>query len=58
MRLILKKLPLFINKKAYIYMNRYIKIIVRDAKDFGILEIRNELMQYYFDELKKVKLLI
>ena len=53
-----KKIPLIINKKSYVdVMNKYIKIILKEAKVFGIPEKRNELMQYYIDELKKNKMI-
>ena len=53
-----KKVPLIINKKAYVdVMNKYVKIILKEAKEFGIPEKRNELMKYYIDELKKNKMI-
>ena len=49
-----KKVPLIINKKSYVdVMNEYIKIVIKEAKDFGIPEKRNDLMKYYIDELQK-----
>jgi len=51
-----KKVPLIINKKAYIdTMNEYIKVVLKEAKDFGIPEKSNALMKYFIDELKKNK---
>ena len=51
-----KKVPLIINKKAYVYtMNEYIKVVLKEAKDFGIPEKSNALMKYFIDELKKNK---
>ena len=50
--------PLIINKNAYVdVMNRYIKIVLKEAKDFGIPEKRDELMKYFVDELKKNKMI-
>ena len=51
-----KKVPLIINKKAYVdTMNGYVKIVLKEAKDFGIPEKSNALMKYFIDELKKNK---
>ncbi len=51
-----KKVPLIINKKAYVdTMNEYIKVVLKEAKDFGIPEKSNALMKYFIDELKKNK---
>ena len=51
-----KKVPLIINKKAYVdTMNEYTKIVLKEAKDFGIPEKSNALMKYFIDELKKNK---
>ena len=53
-----KKVPLIINKKSYVdVMNEYIKIVIKEAKDFGIPEKRNDLMKYYIDELQKNKMI-
>ena len=53
-----KKVPLIINKKSYVdIMNEYIKIVIKEAKDFGIPEKRNDLMKYYIDELQKNKMI-
>ena len=53
-----RKVPLIINKHAYVdVMNRYIKIVLKEAKDFGIPEKRDELMKYFVDELKKNKMI-
>ena len=50
-----KKVPLIINKKAYVdTMNGYVKIVLKEAKDFGIPEKSNALMKYFIDELKKI----
>ena len=49
-----KKVPLIINKSAYVdTMNEYIKVVLKEAKDFGIPEKNNALMKYLIDELKK-----
>ena len=51
-----KKVPLIINKSAYVdTMNEYIKVVLKEAKDFGIPEKSNALMKYLIDELKKNK---
>ena len=53
-----KKVPLIINKKSYVdVMNEYIKIVIKEVKDFGIPEKRNDLMKYYIDELQKNKMI-
>ena len=53
-----KKVPLIIQKKAYVnVMNQYIKVILKEAKDFGIQEKSNALMKYFIDELQKNKLI-
>ena len=53
-----RKVPLIINKNAYVdVMNRYIQIVLKEAKDFGIPEKRDELMKYFVDELKKNKMI-
>ena len=53
-----KKVPLIIYKKSYVdVMNEYIKIVIKEAKDFGIPEKRNDLMKYYIDELQKNKMI-
>ena len=56
--IIKKKIPLIINKSAYVeIMTAYLKIIMHKAKDFGIPEKRDELMKYFVDELKKNKMI-
>ena len=53
-----KKVPLIIQKKAYVnVMNQYVKVILKEAKDFGIQEKSNALMKYFIDELQKNKLI-
>ena len=53
-----RKVPLIINKKAYVdVMNKYIKVVMKEAKDFGIPEKRNDLMKYYIEELQKNKMI-
>ena len=40
-----KKVHLIINKKSYIdVINKYIKIILKETKDFGSIEKRNDLI--------------
>ena len=53
-----KKVHLIINKKSYFdVINKYIKIILKETKDFGSIEKRNDLMKYYIDELQKNKMI-
>ena len=53
-----KKVPLIINKKAYVgVMSNYLKIVMKEAKDFGIPDKREILMKYFVDELKKIKMI-
>ena len=53
-----KKVPLIIQKKAYVnVMNQYVKVVLKEAKDFGIQEKSNALMKYFIDELQKNKLI-
>ena len=51
-----RKVPLIINKKAYVdTMNEYAKIVLKEAKGFGIPEKSNSLMKYFIGELQKNK---
>ena len=51
-----RKVPLIINKKAYVdTMNEYAKIVLKEAKGFGIPEKSNSLMKYFIAELQKNK---
>ena len=53
-----KKVHLIIIKKSYVdVINKYIKIILKETKDFGSIEKRNDLMKYYNDELQKNKMI-
>jgi len=53
-----KKTHLIINKKSYFdVINKYIEIILKEAKDFWSIEKRNDLMKYYIDELQKNKMI-
>ena len=53
-----KIVHLIINKKSYFdVVNKYIKIILKETKDFGSIEKRNDLMKYYIDELQKNKMI-
>ena len=53
-----KIVHLIINKKSYFdVINKYIKIILKETKDFGSIEKRNDLMKYYIDELQKNKMI-
>ena len=56
--IIKKKIPLIINKSAYVeIMTAYLKIIMHEAKDFGIPNKKEEIMKYYVTELKKCKMI-
>ena len=49
---------MIINKKFYFdAINKYIKIILKETKDFGSIVKRNDLMKYYIDELLKNKMI-
>ena len=53
-----KKVPLIINKKAYVYtMTEYLKVILKEGKEFGLPQKREEIMKYYINEMKKCKML-
>ena len=53
-----KKIPLIINKKAYEYiMTEYLKVILKEAKDFGIPNKKEEIMKYFINEMKKCKMI-
>ena len=56
--IIKKKIPLIIKKSAYVeIMTEYLKIILHEAKDFGIPNKKEEIMKYYVTELKKCKMI-
>ena len=56
--IIKKKIPLIIKKSAYVdIMTEYLKVILKEAKDFGIPSKKEELMKYYVSELKRVKMI-
>ena len=53
-----KKVHLIINKKSYFdVIDKYIKIVLKETKDFESIKKRNDLMKYYIDELKKIKMI-
>ena len=53
-----KKVHSIINKKSHIdIINKYIKIILKETKDFESIKKRNDLMKYYIDELQKNKMI-
>ena len=53
-----KKVHLIINKKSYVdVINKYIEIIFKETKDFESIEKKNDLMEYYIDELQKNKMI-
>ena len=56
--LIKKKVPLIINKRAYVdTMTEYLKVILNEAKDFGVPNKKEEILKYYINELKKCKMI-
>ena len=53
-----KKVHLIINQKSYVdVINKYIEIIFKETKDFESIEKKNDLMEYYIDELQKNKMI-
>ena len=49
---------MIIKKSAYVeIMTEYLKIILHEAKDFGIPNKKEEIMKYYVTELKKCKMI-
>ena len=49
---------MIINKSAYVeIMTEYLKIVLQEAKDFGIPNKKEEIMKYYVRELKKCKMI-
>ena len=53
-----KKVPLIIKKSAYMdTMTEYLKVILKEAKDFGIPDKKEELMKFYISEMKKCKMI-
>ena len=49
---------MIINNNFYVdVINKYIKIILKETKDFRSIEKRNYLMKYYIDELRKNKMI-
>jgi len=53
-----KKVPLIINKSAYVEtMTEYMKVILKNAKNFGLPNKKDELMKYYVEEMKKNKMI-
>ena len=53
-----KKVPLIIQKSAYMdTMTEYLKVILKEAKDFGIPDKKEELMKFYISEMKKCKMI-
>ena len=53
-----KKVPLIINKKAYVYtMTEYLKVILKEGKEFGLPQKREEIMKYYISEMKKCNMI-
>ena len=49
---------MIINKNSYVdTINKYIKTILKETKDFWSIEKRNDLMKYYIDELQKNKMI-
>ena len=53
-----KKVPLIIQKSAYMdTMTEYLNVILKEAKDFGIPNKKEELMKFYINEMKKCKMI-
>ena len=56
--IIKKKIPLIIYKRAYVdLITEYLKVILNEAKDFGIPNKKEEIMKYYVNELKKCNMI-
>lgn len=56
--IIKKKIPLIINKSAYVeVITEYLKVILKESKDYGIPNKKEEIMKYYVNELKNYKML-
>ena len=56
--LVKKKVPLIIKKNSYVVtITEYLKIILKEAKDFGIPSKKEEIMKYYINELEKCKMI-
>ena len=56
--IIKRKIPLIIRKSAYVdIMTEYLKVILNEAKDYGISGKKDEIMKYYVTELKKIKMI-
>ncbi len=56
--IIKKKIPLIIQKRTYVdTMTEYLKVILKEAKDCGIPNKREEIMKYFINELKKCKMI-
>ena len=53
-----RKIPLLIKKCAYVeIMTEYLKVILNEAKGYGISGKKEEIMKYYVCELKKIKMI-
>ena len=53
-----RKIPLLIKKSAYVeIMTEYLKVILNEAKGYGIAGKKEEIMKYYVCELKKIKMI-
>ena len=53
-----RKIPLLIKKCAYVeIMTEYLKVILNEAKGYGISGKKEEIMKYYICELKKIKMI-
>ena len=53
-----RKIPLLIKKSAYVeIMTEYLKVILNEAKGYGISGKKEEIMKYYVCELKKIKMI-
>ena len=53
-----RKIPLLIKKSAYVdIMTEYLKVILNEAKGYGIPGKKDEIMKYYVSELKRIKMI-
>ena len=56
--IIKRKIPLIIKKTSYVeVMTEYLKVILKEAKDYGIPGKKDEIIKYYLNELKKIKMI-
>ena len=52
-----KKVPLIINKYSYLQiMTSYLRIVLAEAKDYGVENVTKNIMKYYINELTKCRM--